>query len=141
MLQIRSDFIFSYYLFIWFLFYYFGYIKYCPNSWFILGILNNLIALLIMFYYKIPLLNIFVFSFINIFIKIIPLWLIRNKPYKIQDFIFGCILFVIFSFSLSLYNTNFIKVNQNIIEAIKEGVPATPIEYYIVTLINNNFNK
>jgi hypothetical protein len=94
-----------------------------------------------MFYYKIPLLNIFVFSFINIFIKIIPLWLIRNKPYKIQDFIFGCILFVIFSFSLSLYNTNFIKVNQNIIEAIKEGVPATPIEYYIVTLINNNFNK
>jgi len=136
MLQIRSDFIFSYFLFIWFLFYYFGYIKYCPNSWLILGVINNIIALFLMVYYNNPILNILVFSFINTCIKLIPLWLIRNKPYKIQDFIFGCILFVIFSFWLSLYNINFIKVNQNIIEAIKEGVPATPLEYYIISLIN-----
>jgi len=135
MLSIRFDFIFSYYLFLWFLFYYFGYIKYCPNSWLILGIFNNIIALFLMIYYKNPLLNILVFSIINTCIKLIPLWLIRNKPYKIDDFIFGAILFIMFSFWLSLYNTNFVKVTQSIIEAIKERVPATPLEYYIVKSI------
>jgi len=131
----RYDFIFSYFLFIWFLFYYFGYIKYCPNSWLILGVIDNIIALALMVYYNNPILNILVFSTINIFIKLIPLWLIRNRPFRIQDFIFGSILFVIFSFWLSLYNTNFVKVTQNIVDSIKEKRAGTPLEYNIIKAI------
>jgi hypothetical protein len=94
-----------------------------------------MIAVSLMVYYNNPLLNILVFSIINIFIKIIPVWLIRNKPYKIEDFIFGAILFTIFSLWLSLYNTSFIKVTKNIIEAIKEKRPGTPLEYNIIKTI------
>lgn len=59
----------------------------------------------------------------------------RNKPFRIQDFIFGSILFVIFSFWLSLFNTSFIKVTQNIVESIKEKRAGTPLEYNIIKAI------
>lgn len=134
-MPIRFDFIFSYFIFVWFLFYYFGYIIYCPNSWFILGIINNLVALSLMIFYKNPLINIVVFCIINTCIKIIPLWLLRNKPYKIEDFIFGTILFTIFSLWLSINKTNFIKVTEQIIKKYKEKLPATPLEYYIIKTI------
>jgi hypothetical protein len=45
MVPLRFDFIFSYWILLWFLFYYFNYTEYCPNSWLILGIINNFMTI------------------------------------------------------------------------------------------------
>lgn len=123
---------FSYWIFAWFILYYFKIIPYSPKIWFILAIIENLCLLFLMFYYKNDWILIITFILINFTIKLYPLWLLRKEPIKLNDIIFGSLLFLIFLFWISINNTNLIKILTHILNGIKENKPVTPGEYYIL---------
>jgi hypothetical protein len=138
MVPIRFDFIFSYWILLWFLFYYFNYTEYCPNSWLILGIINNFFTILLKIYYNNPLSSIFIFSIIIFITKVIPLYLLRKKPFRTKDFLFGFFIFMVFSLWLYLHNTNFIDITNEMKKSIEEKKIITPIEYYITKYLKIN---
>ena len=141
----RFDYNFSYWIVLWFLLYYFHYIKYSPKFWLIFSIIFSFVSLITMIYYKNPIIYIIIFFIIISIIKIYPLYLIHNKPYKICDFLFGIFLFIIYLFWLFINETNFINILKYNFEAIKDKRIGTPMLYYLITFSGNRrfpeFNK
>jgi hypothetical protein len=93
---IRSDFIFSYWIFAWFLLYYFNIVKYSPKFVIILGIIENCFLLLFLIIYKSTLYKITKFIIINTIIKVIPLYLVWNDKIIKKDIYATIILFLIY---------------------------------------------
>jgi hypothetical protein len=128
----RVDFTFSYWIFGWFILYIFHIIQYNPKIWLILGLFFNLLYLLYLFlirhYFN---KDVILYIIINIFIKVIPIWLLRNSKSNMYDFIFGFfILFLLFlymfiqlkSFSTIIEYYRYLWNNKNI---------TTPLIYII----------
>jgi len=82
----RYDFVFSYWIFAWYVLYALGVTTFIPKIALIVGIIHNTGLLLSMFYYKNDWIHIATFCFINLCIKVIPLWTVRNEPYRWKDF-------------------------------------------------------
>jgi len=134
----RFDFNFSYWIFVWFILYYFKYIDYYPKIWLILAIILNIIEIFFMIYYNNPILYIILFLIINFFIKVIPLYLLRNNPFRTKDFLFGIIIFIIYLFWLFSNKTNFYEIIKKNFDNIKIKKIGTPMIYYITNLLKNN---
>ena len=132
----RFDFVFSYWIFAWYLIYEFKYIKYNPKFALTIGLLDNLIGLLLMFYYKNSLLVIFLFCFINFLIKVIPLWRLRNTKYQWSQVFYTILFYIIYSFWLLFNGTNPYNVIKISFNQIKKNEPIGPISSYL-----NNVNS
>jgi hypothetical protein len=91
----RVDFIFSYWIFIWYLLYYFKFIKYSPKWALTFGIIQNLLLLYLLIFYN-SWVNALAFCLLNTFIKIIPLWTLRNENYNISGIFYFIILYAIY---------------------------------------------
>ncbi len=102
--MVRFDLVFSYWIFTWYVFYIFKIVKYNPKWGLTIALIENIGLLYLMFYYKNSWINIFLFCFVNFFIKILPLWTIRNTKYDMNG-IFSLIgLFIIYLIWLLLNN-------------------------------------
>jgi len=101
---LRLDFIFSYWIFLWFILYEVKIIKYSPKFVIILGLIENFGLFLYFIYKKSSLYNISKFIIINIFIKIIPLYLVYNDKIISKDIIASFILFLIYLLWLIVNN-------------------------------------
>jgi len=82
---IRPDFIFSYWIFIWFLLYKVDLIQYNPKKAIILAIFFNVIICMYMIYKKIKKYSLVKFISINAIIKIIPLLYIYDTKTDVND--------------------------------------------------------
>lgn len=104
--------IFSYWIFIWFVLYFFDIIpkKYNPLLLLIVGYVLTLGELIYMLYYKISYYNFIKFLIINVIIKFIPILLILifKKPIQInkEDIYISLYLILIYIFIMSLMNKN-----------------------------------
>ena len=92
----RIDFIFSYWIFAWYLLYYFRIVTYNPKFAIIIGIIENVCILLLMFYYKTNAKLIILFIIMLFLLKIIPIYTIRNEKINNKDIILTIILFIIY---------------------------------------------
>jgi hypothetical protein len=120
MINYRLDFVFSYWIFAWYLLYEFKFVSYSPKLALILGLIHNTLLLLIMIYYKYNILNILFFCIINLFIKIIPLWRLKNnKVYNIKSTI---ILFLIYLVWLHINNKNIFTMFNIQIYNVKHNI-------------------
>jgi hypothetical protein len=83
----RFDLLFSYWIFTWFIFYYFGFVKSSPKLAIIIGIIENIVLLISMiFIQKRSFKLIIIFIFLNTSFKGIPLYLVwKDKINTIQD--------------------------------------------------------
>ena len=90
------EFTFSYWIFAWFLVFYAGYTKYNPKSWLVLAFLNNLYVFIFNHKLRSNRKVFALFILVDIVIKVIPLWLLRNTAFKYDDFIIGWMLFFVF---------------------------------------------
>jgi len=90
------DLLFSYWIFVWFILYYTKVLPYNPKWIFIIAIIYIFIAIIIMIYKKLRPINIFVFFILGIIFKVFPVYLIRNDSTRINDIIFGIILFLFY---------------------------------------------
>ena len=93
---IRSDYIFSYWIFAWFLLYYANIVKYSPKFIIILGLIENFFIVVYLLINNSTSYKISKFIIINIVIKVIPLYLIFNDKIRYQDIYATIILFLFY---------------------------------------------
>ena len=92
---IRPDFIFSYWIFVWFILYFTSVVTISPKIWIWLALFENIISIFFMlkskFYYILR------FIVINLFIKVVPLYLVWNEPIRKSDIVYSGFVFVIYN--------------------------------------------
>jgi hypothetical protein len=99
----RYDLVFSYWILVWWMLYICRLTgHYNPKFLLILGIIENLVVIFAMIYYQTKSYLIFLFILIFIFIKIIPLYIIRNSIIQINDIYASILLFSIYLLWLHL---------------------------------------
>jgi hypothetical protein len=92
----RIDFIFSYWIFLWYLLYLFRIVNYNPKFVILCGLIENIIILSLMFYYGTKKKLILLFFIMFILLKIIPLYSIWNTKIRAHDIIATIVLFIIY---------------------------------------------
>lgn len=134
---LRGDLVFSYWIYVWYLLYIFKFIKYSPKLALILGLIDNIIMLLMMLLYGTSSRTIFYFIVINTFIKVIPLYYLRNETIKINNiyFIFG--LFLVFIIWLQINKQNLVGNIKLIHDSLLYGKDKTPFIAFINKLKSN----
>jgi hypothetical protein len=126
-MNIRIDFVFSYWIFAWFLLYYFKLTRLNPLFALEIATIENTIVLLLMIYYKVPIFNIIGFLIINTFIKILPVIYLWKTKTKIRDVITTIILYIIYLIWLYINKEkNVFKVQHDIYKSLIHGKSETP---------------
>jgi hypothetical protein len=134
-MQPRFDFVFSYWIFIWFLLYHFQIVSYNPKAGLAIALFTNVLMLFLMISYKNSLHYILLFSLIQMCIKILPLWSLRNTTIHNKDIMATIILFVIYNIWLAMNNENMVHLSEIGYEAVKYNKINTPIIYWIDKLL------
>jgi hypothetical protein len=126
----RFDFVFSYWIFLWYILYILKVVKYNPKWALMLSLIENTFALVLMIFYKNSFINIFLFIFINLFIKILPLWSLRKTTYEINGIYSLIILFCIYLIWLKINNFDILKNMKKWFDYIKSDNDPGPFTYY-----------
>jgi len=126
----RFDFVFSYWIFAWYVLYIFRVTTFIPKIALVVGVIHNTIMLLMMIYYKNDWIHIATFSFINLCIKVIPLWTVRNEPYRWKDFYALVVYFMIYVVWLFINGQLHVSV-ENGLQKIKNNLPAGPFMQFV----------
>ena len=120
--MISPDFIFSYWIFTWFLFYYFRLTDFNPLFALISGLTFNSFQLISYLFYK-NYKKAFYFIIVNIIIKIIPIILIYNHKIVFKDIYFTFLLFIIFIIYSKIFRKNQLKSFMNSLKTKKIDSP------------------
>ena len=92
-----ADLIFTYWIFLWFLLYYFCLPNfYNPKFALILGLMVNLVVLCILIYNGVPFIYIIGFMIVILITKITPLYLVRKTKIRTKDISFTGVLFLVY---------------------------------------------
>ena len=137
--MIRIDYVFSYWIFAWFLLYYMNITKYNPFFALLISLIENIVLLILMIYYSVSIKSIISFILINLFIKILPILYLRKSKIKLSDIIVTCILFLIYL--VWLYVNNKISIQKEIVNSLINEKSETPIMYWINKLEKYIKNK
>ena len=92
----RFDFVFSYWIFAWYLLYITKVVSYSPKLALGLGIIENTFLLVSMILFGSNLRTILSFIFINTLIKLLPFYSLRREVIKITDLMPTVILFAVY---------------------------------------------
>jgi hypothetical protein len=136
---IRTDYIFSYWIFVWFLLYKAGIVKTSPKFLLIIAIFVVSIVLLYLIVKKTPFTNILIFLVIAIITKIIPLYLVWNTKINKESIISSFVVFIIYLFWLFVNKVNGYKSYKKFLDSYisnKEGIPTYPT-YIIKCLLHH----
>jgi hypothetical protein len=120
--MISPDFIFSYWIFTWFLFYYFRLTDFNPLFALICGLIFNSFQLIGYLFYK-NYKKALYFIIVNIIIKIIPIILIYNHKILFKDIYFTFILLIIFIIYSKIFRKNQLKSFMNSLKTKKIDSP------------------
>lgn len=131
MSAIRLDLVFSYWIFAWFLLYYFKFTSYSPKFVLIIGIIHNAALLLNMILRGRKTISILSFITINIFIKILPLYYLRNEPIKIDDIYVTGFVYLLFVVWLNINGENIVDNLNEIQNSILNDKNETPFMRFI----------
>jgi len=114
--MIRIDYVFSYWIFFWYLLYICNLIKYNPKFALICALIENIVTLTFMLYYQTKQKTILLYLILNFILKIIPLFTIRNSKIKINDVYFSIGLFILYLFWIKMNVTHvFINLKKKLI--------------------------
>jgi hypothetical protein len=140
MKKLRFDLVFSYWIFLWYILYVFNIVIYSPKFLLIIGLIYNIIMLFFMFIYRTNKTTIFYFILINTFIKVLPLYYLKNKLIKISDIYFSILLFCLFILWLHINKQSLLGNTKIIHDSLLYGNNKTP---FIVLLnkIKTNFKN
>ncbi len=125
----RFDFIFSYWIFAWYVLYELRLVSYNPKGALFLGLVENLILLGILVYYSYP--YILIFMIINFFIKVVPLWRLRNTSYRVVDVYATILLFCVYLLWIWIHQTNVMDIVQRQIHNVKTHQYIGPFMYIV----------
>jgi hypothetical protein len=134
----RFDFVFSYWLFAWYILYEFKIVSYNPKIAIIIGIIENILILCLMIYFENSFIYIFLFCFVNTFLKLLPLWSLRNTNYEFKDVYALIKLFIIYLLWLIINNLNLKNSVKDKYYQLKNNKPIAPFTYYIDKYLLHN---
>jgi hypothetical protein len=104
--MITYDELFSLWIFVWFLSYYFKLIHYSPKFWLIIITIYAALSIIYMIYIQLKPIYILTVGLLMITSKIIPLYIIFNDVIKINDILFGLGLGLLYLLWLTYKNVN-----------------------------------
>jgi hypothetical protein len=133
----RPDLIFSYWIFAWYLLYYFIYLNVwnhnlnhilIPNPKFaiILGLIENLVVICLMFYYKTHMKLVILFIIMMCFLKLVPLYTIWKRKMSQRDILatFGLFsLYLVWVFLNKKKVADFTRSTKDLIIHNKNTLP------------------
>jgi drug/metabolite transporter (DMT)-like permease len=138
MAALRADFVFSYWIYVWYILYRFHWTKESPKFALLLGLLYNVLMLILMIYYGSSYTTIFMFLVINTVIKIIPLIYLREETIQGKDWLATLVLFGVFVGWLHLHKQNLVGNSKLIHDSLLQNKHATPF-MNLLTKIGNHF--
>jgi hypothetical protein len=109
--------VFSFWILLWFILYYFGFTKYNPLFILLVACIFPFIQLIYFIIYKITYYNFFKYLIINIIIKVIPILLIIKFPlrFKMVDVYLSVYLILIYIVLMSIINVNIYEFYKEMI--------------------------
>jgi hypothetical protein len=134
--QIRLDFIFSYWIFVWYILYFLKFVKYSPKFALYVAMIDNMILLSILIYKKSSIYDIAKFLAINTFIKYLPIYTLLDEKIKRRDIIATIILFLIYLIYVYVNNNNIYEIYNKIIKGYTEDEYKTPISAFYDSIFN-----
>lgn len=137
----RFDLVFSYWLFAWYLLWEFGIASYNPKFGLLVGAVENLVHLGLYLYYRNSWSVILSFIVVNICIKAIPLWRLRDTAIVMDDVIFTCVLFLGWIVWANLNGISILALVDRGYRAIRDRKPRsnpfTPLHVLFATMFDN----
>lgn len=134
-MNIRLDYVFSYWIFAWFLLYYFKLVSFNPLFALILATIENTMLLLLMIYYKVHIINIISFIVINFFIKVLPIIYLWKSKIILRDIIALVVLYLIYIVWLYINKQyNFLNIQMDIYNSLIHGKSETPFMALVAKL-------
>ena len=137
MKALRADLVFSYWIFIWFVLYEFKLINYSPKFPIILGIIENIIMFILMLLFGTSVRTIIYFILINIFIKAVPFYYLRNETIKMKDVYFTFVLFLLFIIWLHINEQSIVSNLKIIYDSLLYGKDQTPFMSLLRKVMKN----
>lgn len=126
-MPLRFDFVFSYWIFIWYLLYISKLTIYNPKFAIGLGLLYNTIMFFLMILYCSSIKTIVFFIMINIVIKVIPYYYLMNSIIKLHDVYATVLLFFIFILWLQINNESLTGNLKLVYDSLLRGQNKTPL--------------
>jgi len=131
MIENRPDFVFSYWILVWYILYELKIVKYNPKITLIIAVIVNATMLSMMIYFNNSWINILSFCVINFFIKVYPLIRLRNTEYKWIDLYASVVLYIIYLAWINLNGIETKQVFSDYYDSTKKKKPLGPIMKYI----------
>jgi len=128
---LRVDLVFSYWIFFWYIIYIYKLTIYSPKFILGLGIFENIITFGLMVYFGSKISTLIWFLFINLFIKVIPFYTLKNESIKWQDIKVTFILFLVYCVWVYINGESVIEYQNRIFESLIHNKNATPFMYVI----------
>ena len=130
--NIRSDFIFSYWIFYWFLLYLVGVVPIAPTLWIYLGLAGNILETVYLITTRAPPYNVIKFITINIILKCIPLWFVYELPITATEIKISILVFIVYLVWIQINGKNPTEIYQEILRTYKgeKGQKTTMSTWY-----------
>lgn len=128
----RFDFVFSYWIFFWYICYELQITKYNPIGALYFGVLENIAVLLLMIYYRNSYDHLLLLCFVILVTKVIPLWTLRNTSYSRKDIYIIFVYFLVYVLWLFLNNANVISFFIQQFGRIQENKPLGPFMLFML---------
>lgn len=114
--MVSVDYIFSYWILLWYLLYIFRITQYNPKFALFIALIQNIMGLIYKLLFD-SILNAFILAIIILFIKFIPLYSIIHSKIKKKDIYFTLLLFILYNLWIYINGTNLyeiiIEINNN----------------------------
>jgi hypothetical protein len=117
--NLRTDLIFSYWIFFWFLLYLAGLTKIAPTLFIYLGLILNALELVYFMVVKAPSYNIVKFATINIILKGIPLLFVYGRPITLTEIKISILVFMIYIVWLQINHKSLTDVYEEVMRTYK----------------------
>lgn len=105
-ISITYDELFSLWIFVWFVLYYFKLIQYSPKFWLIFITIYAALSIVYMIYIQLKPFYILTVTLLMVVSKLIPLYIIFNDVNKIIDILIGFVLGIVYLSWLTYKNIN-----------------------------------
>ena len=122
----RLDFIFSYWILLWYLAYAIKFTDISPKFALIFGLLENIVMFSYIAYLGTPVGTLMRFGFTNFIIKLIPLYLLRGEPIRRVDVIMTLLIFGLYNAWLYVNGETFSRVVAQITDSLAHNKNETP---------------
>ena len=130
----RFDFIFSYWIFAWYLLHVTKFVSYRPKLALLLGIIENTLLLLGMIVYGSNLRTISSFIFINTIIKLLPYYSLRHETIRVSDWKPTIIVFLLYCCWLYFNQEDLTGNYKQVFDSLIHNRNDTPAMQFFVSI-------